>query len=454
MTPPADLRHMTRLPDGVVGDARASTFAWDRLEQLVDIENRMAGHEGEMRGAEVVRSAFEEIGLADVAIDEFELPGWWRGSSAIAVPDRGRRYEADHEVIALPGTPPGEVTGEVVDVGYGLPADFAAVDVDGQIAMVRSDSPADADHWHHRMEKYASALEAGADAFVFRNHIDGCLPPTGEVGYGNRPAPIPAVGVSAELGSRLARYAADGATARVAVDCETGPATAPNIEGSLGPDTDEAVVVTAHVDAHDVAEGAVDNGVGTVLVCEVARLLSQVTADLDTRVRFVVVGAEEVGLYGSGHLAATTDRDRVKCVMNIDGSGKSRTPKVRRTNTFESLAEPFEAVAADLDIEFPVENDISPHGDCWPWTERGIPAATVGSTSPDDGRGWGHTQADTLDKLDVRDLRDLAIAYASAVLELADESRSFPEKEPAEIRDALHDGYVRELKAAGRWRFD
>jgi len=106
------------------------------------------------------------------------------------------------------------------------------------------------------MEKYATALKAGVDAFIFRNHLDGCLPPTGEVGYGNRPAPIPAVGVSAELGSRLARYAADGATARVSVDCETGPATAPNIEGSLGPNTDEAVIVTAHVDAHDVAEGA------------------------------------------------------------------------------------------------------------------------------------------------------------------------------------------------------
>ncbi|MWV65953.1 M28 family peptidase [Halorubrum sp. JWXQ-INN 858] len=445
---------MTRLPEHVIGDARTSTFAWDLLEQLVDIENRMAGHDGEMEGAAVVRSAFEDVGLSDVAIDEFDLPGWWRGSSAITVPDRDRRFEAEHEVLALPGTPPGDVTGEVVDLGYGLPEDFDAADVEGRIAMVRSDSPDDADHWYHRMEKYAFALEAGADAFVFRNHIDGCLPPTGEVGYGNRPGPIPAVGVSAELGARLARYADADATARVTVDCETGPATAPNIEGSLGPDTDEAVLVTAHVDAHDTAEGAVDNGVGTVMVCEIARLLSRVVDDLDTRVRFVVVGAEEVGLYGSSHLAATTDRDDVKCVLNIDGSGKSRTPKVRRTNTFEELVDPFETVAADLDIRFPIDESVAPHGDCWPWTERGIPAATVGSTSPASGRGWGHTQADTLDKIDVRDLRDLAIAYTSAVLELADDSRAFPEKDPSEIRDALHDGYVRELKAAGRWRFD
>jgi Zn-dependent M28 family amino/carboxypeptidase len=414
----------------------------------------MAGHEGEREGAEIVREAFEDVGLADVGIEEFDLPGWWRGSSSIAVPDRDRVLEADHEVIALPGTPPGEVTGELVDVGYGLPGDFEAVDVEGKVAMVRSDSPDDADRWYHRMEKYAFAYEGGASGFVFRNHLDGCLPPTGEIGYGNRPGPMPAVGVSKEVGARLARFARDDATVQLSVDCETGPATAPNVEGSLGPATEEAVVVTAHVDAHDVAEGAVDNGVGTVLVCELARVLSHVEEDLDTRVRFVVVGAEEVGLYGSSHLAETTDPDEVKCVMNIDGAGKTRTPKVRRTNTFEEMEEPFEAVAEDLDVPFPIDRDIAPHGDCWPWTERGIPAVTVGSESPDSGRGWGHTQADTLEKLDVRDLRDLAVPFASAVLELADADRSFPRKEPGEIRGELDEGYVRELKAAGRWHFD
>lgn len=126
------------------------------------------------------------------------------------------------------------MTGEVVDLGYGLPADLETTDVDGQIVMVRSDLPPDADHRHHRIEKYAFALEAGADTFIFQNHLDGCLPPTDEVGYGNRLVPIPAVGVSSELGSRLARYAATGATVSVLVDCEMGPATAPNIGDRLG----------------------------------------------------------------------------------------------------------------------------------------------------------------------------------------------------------------------------
>jgi Zn-dependent M28 family amino/carboxypeptidase len=446
---------MARLPDDVVGDAQTSTHAWDLLEGLVDIGNRMAGQAGEHEGAELVRDDFEATGLRDVGIDEFDLPGWWRGSSSLSVPGREETFAKDYQVIALPGTPAGTVEADLVDVGYGLPEDFEAADLEGKVAMARSDAPDDADHWYHRMEKYAFALEAGAAGFVYRNHVEGCLPPTGEIGYHNRPGPIPAVGVSRELGARLARYAGDdGVGVTLDVDCRNEATTAPNIEGRLGPDTEQSVVVTAHVDGHDISEGAADNGVGTVMVCELARLLKRVEDDLDTEVRFVVVGAEEVGLYGSYHLAATTDRDDVKCVMNIDGAGGSRTPKVRRTNTFESLEAPYEAVADDLDIEFPINDDIGPHGDCWPWTERGVPAATLGSETDHSGRGWGHTHADTLDKLDPQDLRDLALAYASSVVELADDDYSFPKKEPSEIREHINEGYERELRAADRWHFE
>lgn len=77
--------------------------------------------------------------------------------------------------------------------------------------MARSDGPADHDRWHHRMEKYAAAAEEGAAGFIFRNHYEGALPPTGEVGYHERPGPIPVVGVSKKLGDRLARYARESA---------------------------------------------------------------------------------------------------------------------------------------------------------------------------------------------------------------------------------------------------
>ncbi|MEF8757104.1 MAG: M28 family peptidase [Halobacteriales archaeon] len=447
---------MTHLPEHVIGDAYTNSVAWDLLSDLVGVGNRMAGQSGEREGAGLVADAFEDAGLREVEIDEFEIPGWWRGESMLTVEgERTEEYAADHDVIALPGTPSGTGEGELVDVGYGTEAEFEAADLDGKIAMARSDMPGDADRWRHRMEKYADAYEAGAVGFVFRNHVEGCLPPTGEIGYHSRPGPIPAVGISKELGERLARECATGdPTATLEVECRNEPATSRNVEGVVGPDTDREVLVTAHVDAHDIAEGANDNGAGSALVAEVGRLLARAEADdvLDTRVRLITFGSEEIGLYGAYHWAETHDIGDVKAVINVDGAGNSRNLRVG-TNGFENFEDAFEAVTDGYDAPLSTDDTVSPHGDQWPFVQEGVPAVMASTTSEGEGRGWGHTHADTLDKLDPRDLREVAIQLATVAAEVASDERSFARKDREEIQDALSDGYVRELKVGGRWPY-
>jgi aminopeptidase YwaD len=450
LPPAAPGGHMARLPPAVIGDAYTSTALWELLEDLVDVGNRMAGQSGEAAAAELVADAFADAGL-DPTVDEFDVPGWWRGSSHLAVDGPVERtYGADHDVIALPGTPAGDVTGEVVDVGHGTDEAFADADVEGKVAMARSDVPDDHGRWVHRMEKYASAAEGGAVGFVFRNHVPGCLPPTGEVGYHERPGPIPAVGVSKELGDRLARYAEDGCEASLSVDCTNEPATSRNVEAAVGPDTDETVLVTAHLDAHDVAEGANDNGVGTAVAVEVGRLLAQAEDELDTEVRLVPFGSEEIGLYGAYHWAATHDLDDVKAVVNVDGAGNSRQLRAG-TNGFEDLAAAVEDAQADLDAPVSTDDTVSPHGDQWAFVEQGVPSVFASTTSGESGRGWGHTHADTLDKLDQRVLRDVAIQVANVAVTVAEGDRSFERRTGEAIREDLSEGYVRELKVGNRW---
>ncbi|WP_224268042.1 M28 family peptidase [Haloprofundus salinisoli] len=450
---------MTRLPDDVVGDAQTSTFGWETLQSLVDVGNRMAGQEGEKAGAVVVADAFETAGLRDVKLDEFEIPGWWRGSSALEL--RGpnpRRHESQHDVLALPGSPSGTVSGRVVDVGDGSYEEFDAVgdDLEGAVALVSSATPENADRWLHRMEKYVNAADHGAVGFLFRNHIEGSLPPTGEVGYHNRPGPIPAVGVSKEVGERLARYADEEEefVVELDVDCRNEPTTSRNVEGVLGPaDADKEVLVTAHVDAHDIADGANDNGAGSALVAELGRLLANVESDLDSRVRFVTFGSEEIGLWGAYHWAESHDLDSVKCVLNIDGPANSRNVRVG-TNGFDEMGEAFEAVGEELDVPIQSGDTISPHGDQWVFIQEGVPAVMASSTSEQSGRGWGHTHADTLDKLDPRDLRDVATIFASTAYHLASDDVETPHKTRDEIRDSIDEGYVTELKMGGRWPYD
>ena len=172
----------------------------------------MAGQAGEAEGAELAKAAFEDSGLRGARIEEFDIPGWWRGPCSLTVdPGRSHTFDESREVLELPGTPSGEVSAEVVDVGHGLPDDFADADLDGRIPMASIDTSDDHGRWVHRAEKYGAAAKAGAAGFLFRNHIEGCLPPTGSIGDDDGPGPIPAVGVSKEVGDR---WCATAPTAR------------------------------------------------------------------------------------------------------------------------------------------------------------------------------------------------------------------------------------------------
>jgi Zn-dependent M28 family amino/carboxypeptidase len=431
-----------------IGDTFTSDLGWNHLEDLVDVGNRMAGSAGEREGLELTRDALAEAGARDARIEPFAVQGWTRGDSAI------RAGDTTQDCIALPRSPDDAATAELVDVGHGLPEEFAEADLEGKVAMARSDVPDHHDRYIHRREKYYHAVEAGAAAFVYRNHVEGCLPPTGSVGTDDDPiGAIPAVGVSKEVGARLARRF-DGEAVTVDVDCEVHDAESGNVHADLGPDTDETVLLTSHVDAHDIAEGAMDNGAGTAVVVEVARALAAREDELDTRVHVVCYGAEEVGLVGSAHYAERADHDRIKAIVNNDGVVRGRTLSLY-THGFDELDDAGEAVADRMGHPVSTIPKLGPHSDHWPFVKWGVPGYHVMSETGSEGRGWGHTYADTLDKLDRRDLREQSILLTELVVELAADDRSIAHRDPEAIADQLEDEDLAEgMKITGDWPYD
>ncbi|WP_227355023.1 M20/M25/M40 family metallo-hydrolase [Haladaptatus salinisoli] len=431
-----------------IGRTFTSDAGWNLLETLVDIGDRMAGSDGERRGAEATRDALESVGARNARLEEFDVQGWTRGDSAI------RAGDSTQDCIALPRSPAESAEGEFVDLGYGLPSDFEDNDVEGKVVMVASNVPSHYDRFIHRREKYYYAVEGGAAAFVFRNHVEGCLPPTGSVGTEDDPiGDVPAVGVSKEVGSRLARRW-EGETVVVEVDAEIYDATSRNVHAELGPDTDDRVLVTSHVDAHDIAEGAMDNGAGTAMVVEMARALAEREDELDTRVHFVAFGAEEVGLDGSNHMASVTDHDSIKAIVNNDGVVRGRTLSFY-THGFEELDEAAHDVAETLDHPVTTIPKQGPHSDHWPFVQWGVPGYHVMSETGDEGRGWGHTFADTLDKLDVRDLREQAVLLTDLAVHLASDEFAVAHKDPEEIVAALEaEDQAAGMKVIGDWPYD
>ncbi|WP_049970967.1 M20/M25/M40 family metallo-hydrolase [Haladaptatus cibarius] len=431
-----------------IGRTFTSDAGWDFLETIVDVGDRMAGSDGERRGAKAARDALESVGARNVRLDEYDIQGWERGTSAIHAGD------TTQDSIALPRSPSGNADGEFVNLGYGLPADFEENDIEGKVVMVASNVPGHYDRFIHRREKYYYAVEGGAAAFVFRNHVEGCLPPTGSVGTEADPiGDIPAVGVSKEVGSRLARRW-EGDDVTVEVEANIHDATSQNVHAELGPDTDERILVSSHIDGHDIAEGAMDNGAGSAMVVELARALAEREDELETKVHFVAFGSEEVGLVGSGHMAEETDHDSIKAIVNNDGVARGRTLSFY-THGFDELEDAANEIADEFSHPITTIPQQGPHSDHWPFVKWGVPGYHVMSETGSEGRGWGHTFADTLDKVEVRDLREQAILLTELTVHLASDEFEVSHKDPEEIADALEaEDQAAGMKIIGDWPYD
>lgn len=430
-----------------IGDTFTSEVGWRHLEQLVDIDNRLAGSPGERRAAEETAEALETVGTRDVRLEGFDIQGWRRGESVIEVDG------TTQACIALPRSPSDTAAGRLIDLGYGLPSDFDDATVDGAVVMVRSDVPDYYDRYIHRREKYYRAVQAGAAGFIYRNHVEGCLPPTGSVGTPEQPiGDVPAVGVSAEVGARLGRRWA-GEEVRVSVTADIFDASSANVHAVVGPESSSEVLVTSHVDAHDISEGAGDNAAGTAMVLEMARALAARETELETRVHFVCYGAEEVGLKGSEYHAENTDIQSVKAILNNDGVVRGRTLSVY-THGFER----FDAAVSTVSTRFghPIEAvpEQNPHSDHWPFVKRGVPGCHVSSETGSAGRGWGHTAADTLDKLERRTLCQQAILLTELTVVVAAEQFTVPPTDPATIANALEaENQAEGMQLIGEWPF-
>ncbi len=430
-----------------IGETFTSDAGWDHLNELVNIGNRMAGSAGERAGAEATADALRSLGARNAHLSEFDIQGWERGTSTLEV------GEETYECIALPRTPSDSASGTLVDLEHGLPEDFADADLEGRIAMARSDVPDYHDRYIHRREKYYHAVQAGAAGFVYRNHVEGQLPPTGSVGTNDEPiGDVPAIGVSSEVGSRLARRH-DGEAVTVSVEADVFPATSQNVHAELGPETEDRVLVTSHVDAHDIAEGAVDNGAGTAMVVELARALAAREAELDTRIEFVTFGAEEVGLVGSEHFASETDHGTIKAVLNNDGVVSGRTLDLL-THGFDELGAAAERVGDRFEHPISQTPELGPHSDHWPFTKWGVPGYHAKSKTPGSGRGWGHTAADTLDKVDRRNLTEQAILLTELAVELASDEVEIPHRDPEAIADQLEaEDKAEGMRVIGDWPY-
>lgn len=295
------------------------------------------------------------------------------------------------------------VSGPLVDAGTGMTADQFPDDVAGAIVVMEN-----ATSNAQRNVQVANAVERGAAAAILRRPQQTPFDPTLTT-----PSPIPVLGVGAGQGAHLRDRADAGDVVSVDTATLTG-LTSYNVFASKPathplPSEDEPriAMISAHYDTVRGSPGANDDGSGTILTLELARVL----ADLPTsqEVRFAFWGAEEQGLIGSRYYVDTADDaelDRFIGLWQNDMVATTWEPANRYNllavdGQHNTVTLSVEAAAARLGLDgFVIGPIVRGGSDHVPFHNRGIAAANH-SWRPASGPGnlepQYHTPEDTIE---------------------------------------------------------
>jgi carboxypeptidase Q len=265
-------------------------------------------------------------------------------------------------------------------------------------------------------------------------------------GSPNRLAPLPNIVISHEDYSLLERLIAHGVTPRLEgrVENKMGKSrvqqwnTVGEIRGSERPG--QVVILGAHLDSWDLGTGVTDNGVGSMVVLEAARVLTRSGLKPRRTIRFILFAGEEQGLIGSRRYAAAhaAEADSVQAVLVIDnGTGRIVGQALQGRSELAELWRTLLVPVADLGATV-VREDVKTGTDHLSFVPYGIP----GFNFDQEPRGYFHThhsQSDTYDKAVPDDLRQAGAVMAVTAWELANLTELLPrgpKSEPEKIPTA------------------
>ena len=277
---------------------------------------------------------------------------------------------------------------------------------------------------------------------------------------GNSPK-LPAVEIAAEDYRRIARMAKMGDNPVLEVDSQVrwldDDPHGYNIVADIPGSDPKAgyVMAGAHFDSWIAGDGAADNGAGSLVVMEAARIIRELGIRPKRTIRFALWAGEEQGLFGSlnyvnQHLARRPmalgengienymlwrssypvtlqpGYGELKAYFNMDnGSGKLRGIYAEGNSAAAGILKewlsPFESMGAGAVVAGPTGGT-----DHESFQSVGVPGYEFIQDPLDYESRVHHSNIDTLDHLRPDDLRQAAVVMAGVLLEAADSDRELP----------------------------
>jgi hypothetical protein len=439
----------------------------ENLRRLTDeIGGRVTGSPQMAKAVEWGVGALRAAGV-DVHTEKYTLPVTWsEGDTRLELLGPAKfpvRLKAEGW---SPATPAGGIEASVIDVSYGNEDDFAKAGgaVKGAILLVHSDIGST---WADLFNEYLRppiiiehAVKEGANAILWMGARERLLLYRHTNSLAGEIDKIPQAVLAREDAMRLARtVAAYPGKVRVRFDMPNrigGPVEQENVVGEIRgyEKPDEVVILGAHLDSWDLGTGALDNGCNAALVIEAARAL-KATGLLPRRtIRFVLFSGEEQGTVGSYEYvkAHRVELDKIRAMITYD-SGIGRV-------TGYSLGGRRDIEAGVREVLKPLESwgannhtyDASFGTDNFDFLLEGVPTLVANQEEANYLPNY-HAASDTLDKVDMRELKLHTVLAALTAWGIADRAEPLGKRLSRAELDVLvkETGLDQQLKLLGYW---
>lgn len=413
----------------LIAAATADDSAWQRIAYLTDTYGpRLAGSRNLEAAIEWAAVTMKEDGLENVRTEPVMVPRWVRGRESLELLDPVVQPLVMLGLGGSVGTPATGIEADGIVVSSFEELERRAADVKGRIVIFDVPYTGYGPTVQYRSSGASRAAKHGAVAMLLRSVGPMGLrtPHTGALNYEPGVAQIPAAAVPVEDAMRLARMQARGQRLRLRLRMEARmepDSESANVVGEItGRERPgEIVVLSGHFDSWDVGTGAMDDGGGAIVSWEAVRLMKRLGLRPRRTVRAVLYSNEENGLRGGlGYRDLHRDalRDHVLMVESDAGVfrplgfGFTGSPQARARVT--EIAALLASIGADRVSAGGGGADIGPS----------VRAGNLPSMSLDvDGSQYftyHHTPADTVERLDAKDVAKCTAAMAVMAYVVAD----------------------------------
>ncbi len=397
---------------------------YDITESLTtEVGARLAGTEAEERARDWAIEKFKSIGLENVRVEPFTIPGWERGIETASIISP---YPQDLAITALGysvATPANGIEAEVVYFSELKALQDTTQDLTGKIAFIsgRMEKAQDgAGYGPAGMKRRIGASEAakhGAVAVLIRSVGTDShrFPHTGGMRYAPDTPKIPIAAMSGPDADQMERIFERGETVNVKMKLspvDTGDRPSGNVIGDIvGTDApEEIVLISGHLDSWDLGTGAIDDGAGIGISAGAAKVIIDSGLKPKRTIRVVAYGAEEIGLLGGFAYRDKHEGDLSNHVMASESDFGAVAPYEVHYNNVEGRDD-MQGLADLLGLPL-IKKDTSGGPDIGPIKALGVPTMRL----QQDGTDYfdlHHTPDDTFDKIDPEDMAKNTAAFAA-----------------------------------------